>query len=209
MVYLNLKEIVDPGRTALLVWDVQNLLVSRIFNKEEFLKNLKSFITAVRTNNISIIYTKHSPLPRKYESSFRILMFMKRFGFKDPEKVPQPPRPGSQAAEIYNDASPLDGDVVLNKNTSSVFIGTNFENMIRNRGIETILFTGISTDAGISSSARDSSNRGFYTIVVQDCASSFNQEMHEAALKALQSVCLVESSENLIKEWKKNVKIIA
>ncbi len=202
MVYLNLKEIVDPGRTALLVWDVQNLLVSRIFNKEEFLKNLKSFITAVRTNNISIIYTKHSPLPRKYESSFRTLMFMKRFGFKDPEKVPQLPQPGSQAAEIYSDASPLDGDVVLNKNTTSVFIGTNFENMIRNRCIETILFTGISTDAGISSSARDSSNRGFYTIVVQDCVSSFNQEMHEAALKALQSVCFVESSENIMKEWK-------
>ena len=197
MVYLNLKDIVEPDHTALLVWDVQNLLVSRIFNKEEFLKNLKSLINAARINNIPIIYSKITPLTREYESSFRTLMFMKRFGIKDPDKVPLLPEPGSKSAEIHSDISPLNDDAVLDKNTTSMFIGTNFENMMRNIDIETILFTGISTEAGISSSARDSCNRGFYTIVVQDCVSSFDQEMHKCALKALKNVCLIESSENI------------
>ncbi len=42
VIYLNLNEIVDPSHTALVVWDVQNLLVNLIFNKEIFLNNLKS-----------------------------------------------------------------------------------------------------------------------------------------------------------------------
>ena len=35
-IYEDLKEIADPGHSCLIVWDVQNALVDRIFNKEEF-----------------------------------------------------------------------------------------------------------------------------------------------------------------------------
>lgn len=45
---MNLKEIIEPNHTALLVWDVQNLLVNGIFNKKEFLKKLKSLIEIAR-----------------------------------------------------------------------------------------------------------------------------------------------------------------
>ncbi len=202
MIYLNLNEIVDPNHTALVVWDVQNLLVNLIFNKDIFLNNLKSLINVARNNNLPIIYSKITPLPRKYESSFRIFMLMKRFGVKDPEKLPHFLIPGSPESEIHKDVVPLESDIVLNKHTTSIFIGTNFESMMRNRGIKTILFTGISTEMGIASSARDSCNRGFYTVVIGDCVSSPEQEMHEATLKILQRVCLVKPSETVIKDWK-------
>ncbi len=199
--YMNLKEIIDPNHTALLVWDVQNLLVNGIFNKKEFLKDLKSFIEIARVKNIPIIYSKITPLPRDYESSFRTFMFMKRFNIKDPEKLPRFLIPGTPEAEIPSEISPLNTDVVIEKNTASIFIGTNFEYLMRNRGIDTILFTGIATEFGVASSARDSCNRGFYTVVVEDCVSSFNQKMHEMTLDILKTICLVESSQNIIKEW--------
>ena len=199
--YMNLKEIIDPNHTALLVWDVQNLLVNGIFNKKEFLKDLKSLIEIARVKNIPIIYSKITPLPRDYESSFRTFMFMKRFNIKDPEKLPRFLIPGTPEAEIPSEISPLNTDVVIEKNTASIFIGTNFEYLMRNRGIDTILFTGIATEFGVASSARDSCNRGFYTVVVEDCVSSFNQKMHEMTLDILKTICLVESSQNIIKEW--------
>ena len=50
MIYENLREIVDPDHTALVVWDVQNALLNRIYNKEEFLNNLHGLIEAARRN---------------------------------------------------------------------------------------------------------------------------------------------------------------
>lgn len=74
--------------------------------------------------------------------------------------------------------------------------------MMRNEGINTIVFTGISTEIGIASSARDAANRGFYTVVVKDCVSSGNKEMHESSLKILEGICVIVPSQEIMKEWK-------
>ena len=43
--------------------------------------------------------------------------------------------------------------------TASIFIGTDFERLVRNAGINTLIFTGIATDLGVESNARESLNR--------------------------------------------------
>ena len=200
-VLTRLKDIVAQGRTALLIWDVQNALFDRIFNREAFLKNTKRLIEAARARQIPIIYSKITPLPREYESPFRTYMFMKRLGVDDPEKLPQFMTPGTREAEIQEEIAPRDGDFVFKKHTASIFIGTHFEMMMRQRGVETILFSGISTEIGIASSARDSANRGFYTVVVGDCVSSSDREAHDMTLKILKRLCIVSESEVLIRAW--------
>jgi nicotinamidase-related amidase len=200
-IHTRLKDIVDPSHTVLVVWDVQNLLVKGIFNPEAFLKDSKSLQDKARKFQIPVIYTKITPLPREYESPFRTYMFMKRFGVDSPEKVPQFLIPGTPEAEIHQEIFPQKDDLVLDKHTASIFIGTHFEQMMRVKGIQTIIFTGITTEIGIASSARDSANRGFYTIVVEDCVSSPDKEMHEYALKVLKRVCIVSSSQDLMKVW--------
>lgn len=201
-IYKNLQEIVSPKHTALVIWDVQNALVDSIFNREEFLQHLQLLIKDARSNNIPLIYSKITPLPIEYESPSRIYMSMKMYGVDDPEKLPLRMQPGSPGAEIHAEVSPVADDVVINKHTASIFIGTHFEHMMRNRGINTILFAGISTEWGIDSSARDSSNRGFYTVVVGDCVSSSDKKMHDSALVTLKRVCFVVSSGDIRKEWK-------
>jgi nicotinamidase-related amidase len=200
-VFTKFKDIVDPVHTALVVWDVQNMLVDRSFNQEIFLKNTTHFIAKARSHQIPIIYTKITPLPREYESPFRTYMMMKRVGVDDPDKLPKFMVPGTQEAEIQKDIFPQEGDIVFDKHTPSIFIGTHFESMMHNYGIKTILYAGISTEIGIASSARDSANRGFYTVVVGDCVSSSDQEAHDMTLKILERVCIVSQSEVLIKIW--------
>lgn len=200
-VLIHSKDIVDPAHTALLVWDVQNALFDRIFNQGAFLKNIKTLIEKARSLEIPILYARIKPLPMEYESAFRKYMFMKRLGIEETEKLPRFIVPGTPPAEIHDEVSPQEGDIVLDKHTASIFIGTPFERMMRQRGVKTILFAGISTEMGIASSARDSANRGFYTIVVEDCVSSWDREMHEMSLKVLERVCIVSTSEELIKEW--------
>lgn len=202
IIYRELHEIAAPEHTALVVWDVQNALVNAIFNKEEFLANMRSLIEAARKNEIPVVYTKITPLPIQYESPWRLYMSMKRFGVDEPDKLPPFMKPGIPESEIHADVGPMQNDIVLNKHTASIFIGTQFEYIMRNRGIETLLFTGISTEIGIDSSARDAANRGFYTIVVEDCVSSPDKEMHESALKIMKRICLVKNSRDIVGEWR-------
>jgi len=201
VVYKNMKEIVDPSHTALVLWDVQDALVGMIFNRQEFLLNLKTLSDAARKRGIPLIYTKITPLPLNWESSFRLYMQMKRSRVDSLDKLRPFPQPGSPEAEINSEVKPMDGDIVLDKHTASIFTGTHFENLMRNAGITTILFTGISTEFGISSSARDAANRGFYPVVVEDCVSSSVREMHEAALKTMTIVSIVIPSAEIIREW--------
>jgi nicotinamidase-related amidase len=194
-----LKEIVDPVHTCLVVWDVQNALVERIFNKEEFVSHLKVLVERLR-GKMPIFYTKITPLKNGFQSSWSYYTTMKNFGISPEEAVKMPhfmSKP--EAREIYLEVSPTSEDIVIEKSTASIFVGTDFEQMLRNRGITTIMFTGISTEIGIESSARDASNRGFYTVVISDCVSSSNKELHEFALKVLDKMFIVKNSSEILK----------
>lgn len=197
----SLGEIVNPEHTALVLWDCQNALVNSIFNREEYLANLKALLTAARRRKVPVVYTKIMPLPAGYQSAWRIYQSMKRFNVDDPSKIPVPMKPGSPEAEISATLGPLDGEVVINKHTASIFFGTNFEQLMRFRGIQSILFTGIATEYGIEHSAREAGIRGFYTVIVSDCVSSSDKTAHEMAVKIMSRICLVAASRDIVKEW--------
>ncbi len=200
-IFENLREIVDPEHTALVLWDCQNGLVNNIFNREEYLANLKTLLAAARRQKIPVVYTKISFLPAGYQSAWNIYQSMKRFGVDDPTKIPAFMKPGSPEAEISPALAPNEGEIVLSKHTANIFFGTNFEQLMRFHGVQTVLFTGIATEYGVEHSAREASIRGFYTIVVSDCVSSSNKTAHEMALKIMPRICLVLPSEDILKEW--------
>ncbi len=193
ILYENLREIVDPSHSCLVVWDVQNGLADRIFNRVEFMSALKPLIDSAR-GRMPVFYTLITPLPVDFRSSWGFYSMMRRFGVDDPNKLPPFMTPGAHEAEIPADARPGEGDAVLRKSTASIFLGTDFEPMLRNRGITTVIFTGIATEIGIESSARDASNRGFYPVVVSDCVSSMDRDAHERSLKNMRKLFVVEDS---------------
>jgi nicotinamidase-related amidase len=198
VIYETLTEIIDPRHTCLVVWDVQHGLFDRIFNKAEFISALKPLIEAARSR-MPIFYTLITPLPRAFASSWSLYAMMRRFQVDDPSKLPAFMAPGSPERKIPEAVDPHKGDIVLEKATASIFLGTNFESMLRNRAIFTIIFTGISTEMGIESSARDAANRGFYPVVVADCCSSPDKEAHERSLKNMEKLFIVEDSATILK----------
>jgi nicotinamidase-related amidase len=69
IIYENFQEIVDPKHSRLVVWDVQNGLVDRIFNKDEFMAALKPFIDKLR-GTMLVFYTLNLPLPNTSPRTF-------------------------------------------------------------------------------------------------------------------------------------------
>jgi nicotinamidase-related amidase len=183
-----LNEISKPDKTALVVWDVQNALVERIFNREEFLFKLEELIAAARNKGVPIFFSKITPLSERFESGPRKLMRRKR-----------PMNFTSDGLELT--VSPVQNDIVIPKNTASIFIGTNFELMVRNAGINTLIFTGIATEIGVESSGRDALNRGFFAVVAKEDVSSANKEAHECSLKNMDSMLVVMDNTEIRKMW--------
>ena len=202
-IYETPEEIMNPEHTMLINWDLQNGLVKNIFNKSEFVKNVKSLNENARKVKMPVTYTKITPLPFLYMSPAMIASYMKRFNVDDPAKLPVFMAPGSDDADIYNDFAPEKEDYIFNKNTASIFIGTNVINMLRAAGIETLIFTGIATEIGVESSVRDSVSYGYYTVVASDSCSSYDREGHEAALKSMSSVSMVMKTIDIINVLKK------
>ena len=185
-----LKEILNPRKSALLVWDVQNILVNSIFNPETFMANTKSLISLARELKVPVIFSKITPLPEKFESPSRKYFFKKR-------RFSMNQSPDGLDLSI----EPIGDDIVMPKNTASIFIGTNFEQLLRNAGITTVIITGIATEYGVESSGRDASNRGFFPVIITDAVSSFNQEAHYRSLENLKSMMILLKTEELITFW--------
>lgn len=129
---------------------------------------------------------------------------MRRFNVDDVNKLPSFMPPGSQESMIPGAIEPGKDDVVLEKPFASIFLGTKFEFMLRNRSITTIIFTGIATEMGIESSVRDAASRGFYPVVVSDCVSSMDKEAHERSLKNMDRLFIVEDAGTILKAFDKS-----
>jgi nicotinamidase-related amidase len=192
-IYSEVNEIVEPSHTALVVWDVQNLLVDSIFNKEEFTRNINFLIESARKSKISIFYTAIEMLPLKYESSSRLYTYNKLMA-KMLRYMPE-------KRDLTLAINTKEEEMVITKHTASIFIGTDFERMIRNAGITTIIFSGIATELGIESSARDALNRDFYSVIVSDAVSSSDKDAHMRSLQNMEIFLTVVSTDELASIW--------
>ena len=193
----SLQEIADPTHSVLLMWDCQNALVDRAFNKDEFVRATTALLDWARRVRLPIVFSKIVPLPLEWEAGPRTARMMERFGITRLEDVRPLLPPGSPGAEIAPWCTPREDEPVLAKHTTSMFIGTHFEYMLANRGIHSVLLAGISTDQGIEATARDATNRGLYAVVLEDCVSSADHEGHDIALALMRRFCRVCTSAEL------------
>ena len=195
IVYNTVEEILDPSHTALVVWDVIHGFTKMVFNTEEFSRNLNSVVELTRKSNVPIFFTPIQMLPKRFESP-AITYTLGKLGFD---------RLFEQftAEDMDFTIKPKQGEIVLNKHTASIFIDTGFERMLRNAGIITVVFTGISTEGGVESSARDAFNRGFYSVVVSDCMSSPSKEGHDRSLENMKNLITIVNSKELDNVWSK------
>ena len=182
----DLNNLISKSNTCLIVWDVQNMLVNNIFNKEEFTEKTKKVIEAARRAGIAVFFTKITPLPERFESPARKMAF--KSGFTNLDK---------NAFELY--FAPIEGETVFNKHTASIFIGTPFELMTNNAGIKNMLLTGIATEIGIESTAREALNRGYTPIIIKDCVSSSDKEAHERSLMNMDKLMPITEADEVIK----------
>ncbi len=92
---------------------------------------------------------------------------------------------GEAGHDIVEELAPVPGEPVLDKPGKGAFYQTDLELMLRNRGIETLLVAGVTTEVCVHTTVREANDRGFRCIVLGDCCGSYFPEFHETGLKMI------------------------
>ncbi len=108
---------------------------------------------------------------------------------------------GSWGAELYGiDALPREEMVV--KHRYSGFHNTNLDLVLRSRGIQCVILTGVATNVCVESTARDVYMHDYYLVFATDCAATTSQAAHDATLANVdQFFGQVASSADIMACW--------
>lgn len=75
-----------------------------------------------------------------------------------------------------------ESDLEVTKRQWGAFYGTDLELQLRRRGIDTIVLTGISTNIGVESTARNAWELGFNLVVVEDACAAADAAQHKGSM---------------------------
>jgi nicotinamidase-related amidase len=81
-------------------------------------------------------------------------------------------------SELIPELNQQPGDIVVLKRQWGAFYGTDLDLQLRRRNLTTIVLCGISTEAGVESTARDAHERNYALIFAEDAMTSQSAESH-------------------------------
>ncbi len=205
MILKNLTERCDPRWSALLAVDVQNDFVGSggsaaqrgedVGAAQASVPRLIRLIEEARRVGLTIVYIKttHSEWTDTPSWIYR----------KSQQSALNTCREGTWGAEFYDGISPLPGERVVVKHRYSAFINTDLNTVLKAKGIESVLVTGVATNVCVETTARDAYMFDYYVTMVEDCSAAYDARLHENTLENIRRhFGFVASSEEIMETWK-------
>lgn len=87
---------------------------------------------------------------------------------------------GRPEHQLVASLTPLPDELVLDKNTFSPFASTALDGYLHNMAVENLVICGVLTDVAIETTAREASDVGYNTIVVEDACAEYRPEDHDS-----------------------------
>ena len=174
---------VDTGRTALVIIDMQR----------DFLE--PGGFGAALGNDVSRLKAAVGPCADVLAAARRagMLVIHTREGHR-PDLTDAPPMKVERGDPALRIGAPgpmgrilVRGEPVIDKPGKGAFYQTDLELMLKNRGIETLLVCGVTTEVCVNTTVREANDRGFRCIVLSDCCASYFPEFHDMGLKMIKA----------------------
>jgi len=105
---------------------------------------------------------------------------------------------GSEKAQILTELTPRDTDLVVTHQRVGGFSASQLDHLLRSRGINTVLFFGVATNASVEGTARQASDLGYRTIIVADACSAADLATHDASIASLGLLAEITTSTDVL-----------
>ena len=201
---------IDPAHAALLFIDVQNYTArpdggeyrgvdpsemeeryGYFFRRMESIAvpNMRKLQSACRAGGIEMMYTVIESMTQ--DGRDRSLDY-KISGLHVPR--------GSWDAAVLGAITPLPDEIIFPKTSSSPFVSTNIDYVLRNLGVRSLIIAGILTDQCIDSAVRDACDLGYLVTVATDACATHSEERHARSLRNNRGYCRQIATADLVAE---------
>ncbi len=169
----------DPAHTALLVMDYQSTTLASLPGDEDrdaLLGRVEGAIADVRANGGTIAYVRvgfteadWAAIPAA-NKSFAPLARHHVMHHEDP------------AAAVHERLAPQDGDIVVRKIRYGGMSTTDLDRQLRERGVTTLVVSGISTSGVVLSTVIDAADRDYRLYILSDGVADPDADVHDVLL---------------------------
>src|SRR5205085_2702627 len=188
----------DPRSCALMIIDMQRDFVDpggfgeALGNDVSLLRKAIAptgrVLEAARRREMLVIHTRegHRPdlsdLPQSKKLRGRL-----KSGIGDPGPMGRILVRGEYGHDIVDELKPGPGEPVVDKPGKGSFYATDLELMLRDRGIKSLIVTGVTAEVCVQTTVREANDRGFECLVLADCIASYFPEFYEMTLKMVKA----------------------
>jgi len=164
----------DARKTAVMVIDMQNDFIKEkgklyVPRSESLIKPIKSLLNAAREAGATIIYTQD----------------WHHEGDPEFEVWGEHALAGSWGAEIVEELKPKEGEFIVRKPSYDAFYGTPLEHILRYRGLENLILTGVLANICVLHTAGSAAMRGYRLMVPVDCILALNEFDYALSLRQM------------------------
>lgn len=184
----NRIERIDAAKTALLVVDLQNCFMLEgqpLANPHacDIVPNVNELTGSMRTAGGQVVFLRHT---FSEEPPYRLNDWQRRMAtIGENQEIAL--RPNQFTHALYSQLDVRSQDVVVNKHRFSAFKPNSsmLDDMLRARGIDTVVVCGTITNVCCESTARDAEMLGYKVFFIMDATAALSDEEHNATLLSM------------------------
>jgi nicotinamidase-related amidase len=146
--------------------------------KHGFLEKVTRLISGARAAGVQIVYAPHGLHEHSFDDVFevpvRMKVAMENHLFWE----------GEFGSDFYQPFYPQRGDIVASRHrTFNAFQGTDLDEQLRKRGIQKLVFAGLTSHTCVEGTGRQATELGYHLTFISDGVVEFTDEAHQAAIR--------------------------
>jgi nicotinamidase-related amidase len=183
----------NNSKTALLVMDIQETMMTFLPDPKPLLAQVKEAIDGARAANIEVIYVILSFRKGHPEISSRHKRFsrIKDSGFMFTE--------GHEGTALHSTIVPKEEELILHKKRVSAFAGSDLEMVLKSKDVDNLVIAGFATSGIVLHTVTEGSDKDYHITVLSDACADPDPEIHEFLTRRLfQASCTVMTTDHWV-----------
>jgi len=190
--------IFQPASTALVIIDMQRdfvmpggfgaLLGNDVKQVQPAIEPTRRVLEAWRNKKLQVLHTREGHRPdlsdcppsKKARGKLKV-------GIGDQGPMGRVLVRGEKGHDIIDELKPLPGETIIDKPGKGAFFATDLDLVLKNRGIRSLIITGVTTEVCVQTTSREANDRGYECLILEDCVGSYFPDFQRAALDMIKA----------------------